>query len=255
MRRLALLVSLPVLIVGIFSAPAFADKRVALVVGNSAYVHAGVLPNPANDASDVGTTLKEMGFDVVLGLDLDKRGFDAKVRDFSKVLTDAEAALFYYAGHGLQVAGRNHLVPIDAQLQNERDLDFEAVSLDLLMTTVEPAKKLRLVLLDACRDNPFARAMHRSIAQRSIGRGLASIEPDPGTVVVFAAKHGQIAYDGEKHSPFASALMKEITKPGIELRRLFDIVRDDVMETTHRQQQPFTYGSLPGHEDFIFAFK
>ena len=130
------------------------------------------------------------------------------LRRFARDAESADGRVVYYAGHGMEMNGTNYLVPVDAKLENDRDVEFETVSLDLLMTTVEPAKKLRLVLLDACRDNPFARAMRRSVATRAIGRGLASIEPDPGTVVVFAAKHGQIAYDGEKHSPFASALSR-----------------------------------------------
>jgi uncharacterized caspase-like protein/regulator of sirC expression with transglutaminase-like and TPR domain len=237
-------------------APQDFGRRVALVMGNSAYTGVAALANPRRDAEAMAETLRKIGFQMVmLETNLGHETLVRTLRSFAREAESADWAVIYYAGHGIEMNGTNYLVPVDAKLENDRDIEYEAVSLDLLMTTVEPAKKLRLVLLDACRDNPFARAMHRSIAQRSIGRGLASIEPDPGTVVVFAAKHGQIAYDGEKHSPFASALMKEITKPGIELRKLFDIVRDDVMETTHRQQQPFTYGSLPGHEDFIFAFK
>jgi tetratricopeptide (TPR) repeat protein len=231
-------------------------RRVALVIGNSAYTGVAALPNPRRDAEAMAETLRKIGFQKVsLETNLGHEKLVKVLRSFAREADSADWAVVYYAGHGIEMNGTNYLVPIDAKLENDRDLEFEAVSLDLLMTTVEPAKKLRLVLLDACRDNPFARTMHRSVAQRSIGRGLASIEPDPGTIVVFAAKHGQIAYDGEKHSPFASALMKQITRPGIELRKLFDIVRDDVMEATHRKQQPFTYGSLPGHEDFIFAGK
>src|SRR5262245_5611200 len=117
--------------------PALAQKRVALVVGNSAYSHASPLANPTNDANDMGAALTSLGFEVILGLDLDKRGFDLKVRDFPRALAQADIGLLFYAGHGLQIAGRNHLVPIDAQLMNERDLDFETVSLDFVLKQME----------------------------------------------------------------------------------------------------------------------
>jgi uncharacterized caspase-like protein len=154
-------------------------------MGNLLYSHAGVLTNPANDANDVAVALKDMGFEVIVGLDLDKRSFDLKVRDFSRVLAQADTGLLFYAGHGLQVAGRNHLVPIDAQLTNERDLDFETVSLDFVVKQMELERegKTNIVFLDACRDNPLARNRARSMGTRStsIGHGLAQVQTGVGT--------------------------------------------------------------------------
>jgi uncharacterized caspase-like protein len=202
--------------------PASAQKRVALVVGNSAYVHANALPNPANDAGDIAAALRDLGFSVILGLDLDKRAFDAKVREFSKALTEADTALFYYAGHGLQVAGRNHLVPVDAQLGNERDLDFEAVSLDFVLKQMELERegKTNIVFLDACRDNPLARNLARSMGTRSasIGRGLAQVHTGVGTFIAYSTQPGNVALDGDgRNSPFTSALVKGVRQPGRNL--------------------------------------
>jgi uncharacterized caspase-like protein len=176
------------------------------------------------------------------------------LREFAAVAEKADWAVVYFAGHGIEIGGTNYLIPIDAKLSFDRDVPFEAIPMDNVMSAVAGAKRLRLVLLDACRDNPFVNQMSRTVAGRSIGRGLAQIEPEAGTLVVFAAKHGQIALDGEKqNSPFASALVKRVLTPGLEVRRLFDHVRDDVLELTGRRQQPFSYGSLPGREDFFFV--
>jgi uncharacterized caspase-like protein len=162
--------------------------------------------------------------------------------------------LIYFAGHGLEMGGVNYLIPIDAKLEVDRDVQFEAVALDQVLGSVEGAKKLRLVVLDACRDDPFLQNMRRSVAARSIERGLAPVEPESGTLVAFAAKDHEIALDGDgPHSPFASAFVRFIGAPGLEVRRLFDFVRDDVLQATSRRQQPYTYGSLPASEDFYFV--
>jgi uncharacterized caspase-like protein len=143
---------------------------------------------------------------------------------------------------------------VDARLKSDRDVQFEAVHLDQVLGSISGARKLRLVILDACRDNPFAQQMSRSVASRSIGRGLGRIEPDGGTLVAYAAKHGQTALDGQgRNSPFVSALVKHIGTPGVEIRRLFGLVRDDVLSSTARQQEPFIYGSLGGEEFFFKA--
>jgi hypothetical protein len=238
-----------------FAFPAFAQKRVALVVGNSAYVHASALPNPANDAGDVAAALKELGFGVVLGLDLDKRAFDAKVREFSKALTDADTALFYYAGHGLQVAGRNHLVPVDAQLGNERDLDFEAVSLDFVLKQMELERegKTNIVFLDACRDNPLARNLARSMGTRStsIGRGLAQVQTGVGTFIAYSTQPGNVALDGDgRNSPFTAALVKGVKAPGRNLTAVMIEVRKEVLSVTGGKQVPWDHSALTG--DFYF---
>jgi hypothetical protein len=235
--------------------PAWAQKRVALVIGNSAYVHASALPNPANDAGDVAAALKDLDFGVVLGLDLDKRAFDAKVREFSKALTDADTALFFYAGHGLQVAGRNHLVPVDAQLANERDLDFEAVSLDFVLKQMELERegKTSIVFLDACRDNPLARNLARSMGTRStsIGRGLAQVQTGVGTFIAYSTQPGNVALDGDgRNSPFTAALVKGVKAPGRNLTAVMIEVRKEVLSVTGGKQVPWDHSALTG--DFYF---
>jgi uncharacterized caspase-like protein len=175
------------------------------------------------------------------------------LRTFTREADKADWAVIYYAGHGIEVGGVNYLIPIDAKLEIDRDAQFEAVALTQVISSVEGAKKMRLIILDACRDNPFAQQMKRSIASRSVARGLASVEPDGGTLVAYAAKHGEVALDGDgANSPFVTALIKRLPTPGIEINKLFRLVRDDVMAATGRKQEPFVYGSLPG-EDFFFA--
>jgi hypothetical protein len=230
--------------------------RVALVIGNGAYRSVARLPNPGRDAEAVASAFRRVGFRTVTRqADLTREKMNDVLRAFAAETERADWAVIYYAGHGIEVGGNNYLVPVDARLAFDRDVPFEAVPLDHLMNAVGGAKKLRIVLLDACRDNPFVNQMQRTAQGRSIGRGLAQIEPDAGTLVVFAAKHGQIALDGEaaQNSPFAAALVGRLTTPGLEVRRLFDHVRDDVIERTGRRQQPFSYGSLPGREDFYFV--
>jgi tetratricopeptide (TPR) repeat protein len=232
--------------------------RMALVIGNSAYKSAAVLANARNDAGAVAEAFRNVGFKSVrLEHDLDREKLINALRLFARESATADWAVVYYAGHGIEVAGVNYLIPVDAKLETDRDIGFETVQLESVMTAVDGAKKLRLVILDACRDNPFLRTMTRSVDRtRSIGRGLAKVEPDSGHLIVYAAKHGQVALDGTgdgKNSPFVAALIKNLPKPGIEIRKLFDMVRDDVMASTKRRQQPFTYGSVPGHEDFYFV--
>jgi len=237
--------------------PAASDRRVALVVGNSAYTAVPALPNPQRDAAAVAQTLRALGFQTVaLENNLTREGIFNALRTFASQAEQADWAIVYYAGHGIEMGGTNYLIPIDAKLATDRDVEFEAIPLDKVMSAVDGAKKLRLVLLDACRDNPFANQMRRSIASRSIGRGLAEVEPDAGTLVVYAAKHGETALDGDgTNSPFVTALINRLKIPGLEVRRLFDLVRDDVMAATNRHQQPFSYGSVSGSEDFYFVRK
>ena len=235
--------------------PAAAQKRVALVIGNSAYTHATALANPANDAADMATALKDLDFEVIVGLDLDKRAFDAKVRDFSRALTQADTGLLFYAGHGLQVAGRNHLVPIDAQLTSERDLDFEAVSLDFVLKQMELERegKTNIVFLDACRDNPLARNLARTMGTRSvsIGRGLAQVQTGVGTFIAYSTQPGNVALDGTgRNSPFATALLKAVRDPGRNLTAVMIQVRKDVLSSTSGKQVPWHHSALTG--DFYF---
>lgn len=233
------------------------DRRIALVVGNSAYENVAALANPARDAALVAETLKLTGFDsVTLLTDLRKDALTAALRDFARQAEIADWAMVYYAGHGMEVGGVNYLIPIDAKIASDRDVSFEAVALDQVLNAAERAKRLRLIVLDACRDNPFANQMKRTmtLASRSVSRGLAAIEPEAGTLVVYAAKDGEMALDGVgRNSPFATAFVDNMRKPGLEVRRLFDVVRDDVMEATNRAQKPFSYGSVSGRQDFYFV--
>jgi hypothetical protein len=228
---------------------AIAEKRVALVIGNSNYVNVQTLPNPANDAGAFSVLLEGAGFEVVeTRNDLGNVEMRRVIRDFSEKTRNADMAVVYYAGHGIEVDGANFLVPTDARLERDIDVEDEAIALDRILKMLEPAKKLRLVILDACRDNPFVRTMKRTMASRSVGRGLASIEPPTSdTLIAFAAKAGSIAADGDgMHSPFTAALLKHIMTPGLDLRLVFGRVRDDVIKNTANRQEPFVYGSLGG---------
>ena len=233
--------------------PALADKRIALVIGNSAYRNVAKLPNPINDASAIAATFRKANFDTVDSRnDLAIADMRKVLREFSAKARDADVAVIYYAGHGIEVDGINYMIPVDAQLEADTDVYDETVSLERVLVAVEPAKQLRLIILDACRDNPFARSMKRTIASRAIGRGLAKVEPNnPNTMIAFAAKAGFVASDGganAKNSPFATALVDHLTRPGLDLRKAFGFVRDDVLKATNNKQEPFIYGSLGGND-------
>jgi len=231
--------------------PAFAEKRVALVLGNSAYQNVAKLPNPVNDGAVIAATLKDAGFDVVDSRhDLPAAETRRALRDFADRARDADIALVYYAGHGIEVDGANYLIPVDAKLERDTDVYDEAFSLDRVLLAIEPAKKLRLVILDACRDNPFSKNMKRTVASRAIGQGLAKVEPtSPNMLIAYSAKAGSTAADGDgKNSPFTIALSKHLTTPGLDVRRAFGFVRDDVLKTTSNRQEPFVYGSLGGED-------
>src|SRR5216683_1782232 len=229
--------------------PASAEKRVALVLGNSNYKNAAVLPNPVNDAAAVAATLKGAGFDIVdLRLNLSAADMRRALRDFADQARDSDLAVVYYAGHGIEIDGTNYLIPTDATLQRDTDIYDEAFSLDRVLLTIEPARQLRLVIVDACRNNPFAETMKRTVSTRTVSRGLARIEPTTtNTLVAFAAKAGLTALDGNsKNSPYATALVKHIATPGLDVRRAFGFVRDDVLQATGNRQEPYVYGSLGG---------
>ena len=231
--------------------PAFAEKRVALVIGNAAYQNVPRLPNPVNDGNTVAATLKDAGFDLVESRhDLPASETRRALRDFADRARDADIAVVYYAGHGIEVDGGNYLIPVDAKLERDTDVYDEALSLDRVLLAVEPAKKLRLVILDACRDNPFAKTMKRTVASRAIGQGLAKIEPSsPNLLIAYSAKAGSTAADGDgRNSPFTLALSRHLTTPGLDVRRAFGYVRDDVLKTTNNRQEPFVYGSLGGED-------
>jgi hypothetical protein len=229
---------------------AHADKRVALVLGISAYQHVAKLPNPSNDADAIAALFRTSGFDVVeTKRDVGIAELRRAIGDFSDKAQDADIAVVFFAGHGIEVDGTNYLVPADARLARDFDIEDEALSLDRLLKAIEPAKRLRLVMLDACRDNPFSKTMKRTVASRSIGRGLAKIEPMVSdTLIAFAAKAGSVALDGDAaNSPFTTALLEHIATPGVDLRIAFGRVRDSVLSTTARKQEPYVYGSLGGN--------
>jgi tetratricopeptide (TPR) repeat protein len=245
-------------------------RRVALVIGNSAYKNVPALTNPRKDSEAVAASLRNIGFETVtLAVDVTREKLIDGLRAFANEAEKADWAMVYYAGHGIEVNGQNYLIPVDARLAADRDVQFEAIPLEQVMASLEGAKKLKLVLLDACRDNPFAPQMRKTAAPdsvaaaataggkvrtRSIGRGLGEVKVQGASLVVFAAKHGQTALDGEGgNSPFAVAMVQRIATPGVEINKIFRLVRDDVMEATAGRQEPYTYGSLPGKEDFFFV--
>jgi tetratricopeptide (TPR) repeat protein len=232
-----------------------ASRRIALIVGNGAYKNVHALENPPRDARLIAGALRDIGFQTVtLANDLTRDKFFEALHAFAGEAEKADWAVVYYAGHGLEIGGVNYLVPVDAKLAADRDAEIEAVALEQVIAAVGGARKLRLVLLDACRDNPFAPTMQRTMALKLVDKGLSNIEPEAGFMVVYAAKHGETALDGEGgDSPFAIALARDIREPRVEVRKLFDIVRDDVWSASKHQQQPFTYGSPPGREDFYFV--
>jgi uncharacterized caspase-like protein len=233
------------------SESAHAGKRVALVIGNSAYQNVPRLTNPANDASAIAAMLKKAGFDSVdFRFDLKAVEMRRALREFGNTTPDADVAVVYYAGHGIELDNANYLVPVDTLLETDTDIYDETTPLDRVLVAVEPAKQLRLIILDACRDNPFSKSMKRTVATRAIGRGLAKVEPtSPNTIIAFAAKAGFTASDGDgKNSPFALALAKHLATPGLDLRKAFGFVRDDVLKATGNKQEPYIYGSLGGDD-------
>jgi Caspase domain/Putative peptidoglycan binding domain len=233
----------------IWADPAFAERRVALVIGNSAYQNAPVLPNPAKDAKAIVAMFVKAGYDVVSAqYDVGNLDFKRAIRQFEDSLSDADIAVVYYAGHGIEIHGTNYLVPVDARLKSDRDADDEAITLDRLTQSLDGAKKLRLIILDACRDNPFGRTMKKepTAASRGINPGLGAVEPSStNTLIAYAARAGSEAEDGDgDHSPFALALINNLFLPGLDIRLAFGRVRDEVLKKTANRQEPFVYGSL-----------
>ena len=251
LRLFVLLILATWLSTGLGTGSALAEKRVALVMGNSAYKNVARLANPANDAALVGGMFRKAGFETVdVKLDLNVVDMRKALREFGSKAREADVAVIYYAGHGIELDGTNYLIPTDAALETDTDVLDEAFPLDRVLFAIEPAKQLRLVILDACRDNPFAKSMKRTVASRAIGRGLAKVEPtSPNTMVAFAAKAGSTASDGDaKNSPFATALVERLPMPGLDLRKAFGFVRDDVLKTTGYKQELYVYGSLGGDD-------
>jgi tetratricopeptide (TPR) repeat protein len=244
-------------------------RRVALVIGNSAYQNVPALANPQKDALAIAASLRNVGFEVIMSNDVTREKMVDSLRNFANEAEKSDWAVVYYAGHGMEVGGVNYLVPIDAKIAVDRDIQYEAVPLSQVLNAADTARKIKLVMLDACRDNPFtprktaapevvAASMSTAGApittRSSNGRGLAEVKVTGATLVVYAAKDGQVALDGDGgNSPFAVAVTQRVATPGVEINKIFRLVRDDVMEATAGRQEPYTYGSLPGKEDFFFV--
>lgn len=236
--------------------PALAEKRVALVIGNSSYKNTTPLKNPKNDAIAMSSALERLGFVVVKGIDLPRAGFAEVINQFRQELKRADVGLFFYAGHGLQVDGINYLAPTDAKLEYEDSLEFEAVTLNAILRLMERYALTNIVFLDSCRDNPLARNLRRGMGTRStaIGRGMARVETGIGTIISFATQPGNVALDGNgKHSPFTAAILKHIETPGLDIANLLRAVRRDVLIDTHKRQIPWSNSSLTG--PFVFKEK
>ena len=225
------------------------EKRVALVIGNSAYQHTSPLNNTVNDAADLTGSLKRLGFEVLEGRDLDKRSMERVIRQFGVQLSGADLALFFYAGHGVQLGGQNFLVPTDARLAHEGDVDFEVLPLALVLRQMEREARTSLLLLDACRDNPLAKNLARSMGTRSshIGQGLAEVKTGVGTLIGFSTQPGNVALDGTgRNSPYTGALLKHIEAPGKDVSAVLVAVRNDVLKATAGKQVPWEHTSLTG---------
>ncbi len=242
-----------------FTQAAFAERRVALVIGNANYINTISLPNVDNDAPAIAATLKRLNFEVIEGRNVNYSEMKNKLRDFARVLLGADVGLFFYAGHGMQVAGENYLVPVDATLKQESDLEYEAFKVDSILKQMFRETKIKIVLLDACRDNPLAAALSRSMSfrSRSLGAassGLSAIDATAvgGTIIAFATAPGSIALDGRgSHSPFTQALLEHIETPGLDIDVMMKRVRGSVAKLTNDVQQPWTNSSLNG--DFSLA--
>jgi len=250
MRRKGPLFCVLALAMALFATAAEADRRVALVIGNAAYKNASTLSNTINDANAIAALFRSVGFEVVSSrTDLGVLEFKRAVRDFLITAETADIAVVYYAGHGIEVNGANYLIPVDAKLARDYDVEDEAVALDRIIWALQPVRRLRLILLDACRDNPFVARLQRSVSVRGAPKnGLAKIDDViTDTLVAYAAKEGSVSYDGAgTNSPFASALLRHLAEPGLDVRIALGRVRDDVLRTTAGRQEPFIYGSLGG---------
>jgi tetratricopeptide (TPR) repeat protein len=234
-------------------APGPMGRRVALVIGNSAYKAVGELGNPKNDAAAVAGELVRLGFEVIEKHDLGVAAMRKALREFEDKAAGAEWAFVYYAGHGMELNGRNWLIPVDAELVRATDTPDEAIPLERVLDRLAAASKLRIVVLDACRNNPFiSRMVMNRVSTRAVARGLTAVEPSHGEVVFYAARDGSVASDGTGgNSPFATALVKHMDEDGVELGRFFRRVTSTVLAATGNQQEPFVYGRIPD-EDFYF---
>src|ERR1700729_1990800 len=228
-----------------------ADKRVAFVVGNGAYKNVAALPNPAIDAKAMAKVLRNVGFDVVEGTNLTRDKMTERLLEFGKKAEGADVALFFYAGHGIAINGTNYLLPVDADIKSEMDVKLgSAINVDTTLEQTMADAKVKLVFLDACRDNPFAGKIKPNSATRSLSvqSGLAEMKSGEGTLIAFATGPGQTALDGEvgTNSPFTRALMANITQPGVEIQQAMTKVRAQVNEETSKNQLPWGHTNLTG---------
>src|SRR5258707_5649558 len=232
--------------------PGHAQTRVALVIGNSGYRNVPALANPGNDAADVAASLQRLGFTVRRIINGTSEDMRLALRDFAPQARRSEMAVVFFAGHGIEIGGDNWLIPVDAELKEDIAAEHEAVALRSLVPIVGAASKLGLIILDACRNNPFAARMPRSIPVRAVERGLARVEPAGSVLVAFAAKEGTTASDGTgRNSPFTAALLRHIETPGLEGNYLFRNVREAVLNATNSRQDPVVYGALPSSEIYF----
>jgi uncharacterized caspase-like protein len=251
MRTLTILVSLMCMALSISAAKA--DRRVAFVVGNGAYKNVAQLPNPPIDAKAMASTLRNVGFEVIEGSNLTRDQMTEKLLDFGRKAQGSDVAVFYYAGHGIAVGGSNYLLPVDADIKSEMDVKLgAAINIDLTLDQTMGDAKVKLVFLDACRDNPFAAKIKSNSATRSVNvqSGLAEMKSGEGTLIAFATGPGQTALDGQEgnNSPFTRALIDNITKPGVEIQQAMTSVRAQVNEETHKGQLPWGHTNLIGAE-------
>ncbi len=228
------------------------EKRVALIIGNGAYSKAKPLPNPPNDATDMAKSLKDVGFKVLSGVNQNKRQMETLIREFGVKLSNGGVGLFYYAGHGIQVGGENYLVPVDADIPEEDEVSYSAVPVNLVLQKMATANKdLNIVILDACRNNPFARSW-RTFRDNSNNDGLAKISPPTGTLVLYATEPGKVASDGDgRNGLFTEALLNQIKKPNLEYDQMVRAVSADVWQKLNKQQLPWKEGN--SLQDFYFV--
>ena len=224
--------------VALAGAAAAAERRVALVIGNSAYQNVPALENPVRDARAMTDKLQTLGFEVVAGYDLTKAQTQAAIAKFAEAARGGDIALFFYAGHGMQVEGVNYLLPVDATMKDEISLDFEAVQMDFIWRQMSRATKLRIVFLDACRDNPLARIL--AAAGGAAQSGLAEMQIENagkgGALIAFSTSPGHVAFDGaDGHSPFTTALLAHLGDANLPLTSVMTRVTGDVLKATSGQ--------------------
>ena len=249
MRYLTIILSL--ICMALSAQSAQADKRVAFVVGNGAYKNVAQLPNPPVDAKAMAAVLRNVGFDVVEGVNLTRDKMTERLLEFGKKAQGADVAVFFYAGHGIAISGTNYLLPIDADIKSEMDVKLgAAINIDLTLDQTMGDAKVKLVFLDACRDNPFAAKIKSNNATRSVSvqSGLAEMKSGEGTLIAFATGPGQTALDGQEgaNSPFTRALINHITTPGVEIQQAMTEVRAEVNEETNKGQLPWGHTNLIG---------